>query len=285
MTGFLKRLPVLMAFGILLVSCASKKNKESATGAHRLPITIDKEMRISQIQEDVYVATDLKFYNSNILVVRMKDGTVVLASSPYENVGTRRLINWVNSQLKPTKVVAINTHFHADGTAGNQVYHENGVETWATKMTAHFQMTEGKKILPLMIRGHEPEVQQRILHTKYEEAKNLFSAREGKTFDFSGQKVQVYYPGEAHSPDNVVVYIPSKKTMFGGCMVKPKKLGWLKHANVEAWERSARNLLQFDVEYVIPGHGKWGDRSLLEKTVAVAKKAAADPKVRTKDFH
>lgn len=281
----MKRFSIIAVVGILLVSCASKQNLNSTGDPQSLPVTIDEELRISRIQKDVYVATDLKFYNSNILVARMNDGTVVLASSPYENVGTRRLMKWVNENLRPTKVVAINTHFHADGTGGNQVYHEYGVETWATKMTAHFQMTEGKKILPLMIRGHKPEVQQRIMETRYEEAKNLFSAREGKTFDFSGQKVQVYYPGEAHSPDNVIVYIPSKKTMFGGCMVKPKKLGWLKHANVDAWEKSAKNLLKFDVDHVVPGHGKVGDRSLLEKTVAVAKKAAADPNVKTKDFH
>ena len=270
---------------VLLVSCANKEKTGAMAPPLNLPITIDKELRISQIQKDVYVATDLKFYNSNVLVVRMKDGTVVLASSPYENMGTRRLMKWINENLEPKKVVAVNTHFHADGTAGNQVFHENGVETWASEMTAELHMTEGKKILPLMIRGHKPEIQKRILDTKYERAKNLFAAKEGKVFDFSGEKVEVYYPGKAHSPDNVVVYVPSKKTMFGGCMVKPKKLGWLKHASVSAWEQSAKNLLKFDVDYVVPGHGKWGDKSLLEKTVAVAKKAAADPKVRTKDFH
>lgn len=272
---------VLPLFILFLASCAH----QSKTTPTDFPITLEEETRIDKIQDDVYVATELRFYDSNILITRMKDGTVVLASSPYENQGTRRLIKWVRTNLNPTKIVAINTHFHADGTGGNQVYHEEGVETWATRMTAKLQMTEGKRILPLMLRNQKKPIQERIKATRFESAKNLFDAKQGKVFDFSGDKVEVYYPGEAHSPDNVIVYVPSKKTLFGGCMVKPKSLGWLKHANVMAWEQSAKNLLRFDVTHVVPGHGKWGDWSLLEKTVEVAKKAAAQPDILKKSFH
>lgn len=268
-----------LIFGVLVAACAHHSKRASVLTAGEFPITLEQETRIDRIQDDVYVATELRFYNSNILISRMKDGTVVLASSPYENRGTRRLIKWVKTNLNPKKIVAINTHFHADGTGGNQVYHEEGVETWATKMTAKLQMTEGKKILPLMLRGHEKPIQERIKATRLEPAKNLFDAKQGMVFEFSKEKVEVYYPGEAHSPDNVVVYVPSKKTLFGGCMIKPKSLGWLKHANVMTWEQSAKNLLRFEVTHVVPGHGKWGDRSLLEKTVEVAKGRQPSPEL------
>ena len=277
---------ILVIFSLLTIICCSHKEKINLKPITlEFPIILEKETKIDKIRDGIYVATDLQFYNSNILVAKMKDGTVVLASSPYENLGTRRLIKWIKAHLTPKKIVAINTHFHSDGTAGNQVYHEEGVETWASQMTAKLQMTEGKKIRPLLLRNQKKPIQERIKSTRFETAKNLFDETLGKTFSFSGEKVKVYYPGEAHSPDNVIVYLPNKKTLFGGCMVKPKSLGWLKHANIQAWEQSAKNLLQFDVTHVIPGHGKWGDKSLIEKTIEVAKKAANQKHILKKSFH
>ena len=277
----------LVFITFLLMSCIHRPPDvhKFRTRNITFPILLEKNIRIDKIKENLYIGTDLQFYHSNVLISKMKDGTVVLASSPYESQGTLQMVKWIQSNLRPKQVVAVNTHFHADGTAGNSVYHKEGVETWASYQTAKLQMTEGKTILPLMLRNQPEHLQKRIKETGFEPAKNLFDAKKGKIFNFSGQEVQVYFPGEAHSPDNVVVYIPSQKVLFGGCMVKPKKLGWLKHANVKTWKRSAQNLLRFQVNHVIPGHGKWGDKSLLEKTVRVAEKAATIPGIEKKNFH
>jgi len=279
----MKKKLILFFCAVSTFSSCAHKSKVNST--EPFTVILEKELKIEKIQKDVYVATALKFYNANTLIARMEDGTVVLASSPYENLGTQILLKWINKHLYPKKIVAINTHFHADGTGGNQIYHEMGVQTWATEETAKKQIEESAKILPMMIRNQPPDIQERIRKTKFEPAKNLFKEEKGKVFLFSKQKVQVYHPGAAHSPDNVIVYIPSKKVLFGGCMVKPKSLGWLRYANVEAWEQSARNLLQFDAEQVVPGHGKWGGKSLITKTIEVAKNAAGQKGIQSQDFH
>ena len=50
--------------------------------------------------------------------------------------------------------------------------------------------------------------------------------------------IEIYYPGPTHTYDNLVVYIPSKKILFGGCMVlssDTEKVGYIKDGNIEEW--------------------------------------------------
>jgi hypothetical protein len=57
----------------------------------------------------------------------------------------------------------------------------------------------------------------------------------------------VFFPGAAHSADNVVVYFPKKRLLFGGCMIKPKELGYLEmrmSKNGPIQRGSLKNLLQ-----------------------------------------
>jgi len=97
---------------------------------------------------------------------------------------------------------------------------------------------------------------------------HLFDLNEGLELEFGDESIQVYYPGPSHSPDNVVVYFPSRRVLFGGCMV----IGWdgvgnTSDADLEAWPQSIRNLRRFDCDLVVPGHGERLDPELLEHTI------------------
>lgn len=74
----------------------------------------------------------------------MPDDVVVIASSPFETQGARDLINWTHSRLNPRKIVAINTHFHSDGTGGNEAYVEAGAEIWANELTLKLHKAKGQ---------------------------------------------------------------------------------------------------------------------------------------------
>ncbi|MFO0645147.1 MAG: hypothetical protein U0326_02840 [Polyangiales bacterium] len=36
-----------------------------------------------------------------------------------------------------------------------------------------------------------------------------------------GTEIEVFFPGAAHTLDNVVVWLPSRALLFGGCMIRP----------------------------------------------------------------
>ncbi|WP_132321606.1 subclass B1 metallo-beta-lactamase [Pseudobacteriovorax antillogorgiicola] len=234
-------------------------------------IKLKHNLEIAKIENNVYVATDHEFYQSNSLIIKMQDRSVVVVSSPFENLATEELVNWIKGNLNPKKMIAINPHFHRDGTGGNSVFGKYGIETWSSDLTIDLRkkanMVDPKKAAAFY---KDPDLRQRILNSPVKSARNSFPIKEGKEFSFSGETVKVFFPGPAHSPDNVVVYFPRQKILFGGCMIKPASLGYLGDADVRAWPSSAKRLKQFDVKLVVPGHGRWGDASLIDKTISVA---------------
>ena len=78
--------------------------------------------------------------------------------------------------------------------------------------------------------------------------------------------VQVIFPGAAHSPDNVVVWIPRLGVLFGGCMVRSDTLGNLSDADVAAWPAAIARLRELPATIVIPGHGTRFDPALFDRT-------------------
>lgn len=68
----------------------------------------------------------------------MPDDTVIIASSMYDTVTTNKMVAWIKQKLNPKKIIAINTHFHADWTGGNESYHNNDVEIWSSNQTKDF---------------------------------------------------------------------------------------------------------------------------------------------------
>ncbi len=85
--------------------------------------------------------------------------------------------------------------------------------------------------------------------------------------------IETFYPGEGHSKDNITVWLPKYKILFGGCLIKSedsKDLGSTTDANIEQWPKSVKNVFdkyKEDAETVIPGHGKWGGINLIEHTL------------------
>ena len=91
-----------------------------------------------------------------------------------------------------------------------------------------------------------------------------------------GETVECHYLGGGHTADNIVVWIPSEKILFAGCMVKDvhsKGLGNLSDANLEEWLPTIQKVTaRFpDARIVIPGHGQIGGKEILEHTSKLLK--------------
>jgi metallo-beta-lactamase class B len=98
----------------------------------------------------------------------------------------------------------------------------------------------------------------------------LFPIAQGLTLSFGDEQVIVYYPGPSQAPDKVVVYFPSKKVLFGSCMILGgDQVGNTADADLENWPEAVRKLKQFDAEIVVPGHGDRLDVALIEHTIAL----------------
>lgn len=239
------------------------------------PVRIDAELVATSIAPDVYVVTHEPAYSSNVLVVRMTDGTLVVCSSPFDTGATRALLGWLRREFSPPRIVAINTHYHPDGTAGNEAYAESGVEIYASDLTQALLAEAGARVRDQSAAAlADPALSSRVQNTRIVPAGKTFKAGDGLTLTIGGETVRVLYPGPAHSPDNVVVHFPARDVLFGGCMIKAgSSIGNTADADLGHWESAVRSLEPLAPRIVVPGHGKVGGFELLQNTIEVVRGA------------
>jgi len=73
-----------------------------------------------------------------------------------------------------------------------------------------------------------------------------------------------------------VVWIPAKKVLFGGCLVKAlnaKNLGNTTEADLTAYPKTLKKVKETypDAKTVIPGHGQPGSLELIDHTINLCK--------------
>jgi glyoxylase-like metal-dependent hydrolase (beta-lactamase superfamily II) len=176
-------------------------------------------------------------------MIYINGNEAIIFDTPTNNKASSELINWIGD--KNIKAVVV-THFHIDCLGGLSEFHSKGIKSFATNQTIQLAKEDDREILP----------------------QNSFD-REHK-FLIENKVVFAKYFGQGHTKDNIVGYVPSEKTLFGGCLVKslnaPK--GNLADANTENWSKTVEKVWsEFpEIENVIPGHGKNGGTELLEYT-------------------
>ncbi|NMH64121.1 DIM/SIM/IMP family subclass B1 metallo-beta-lactamase [Shewanella salipaludis] len=210
------------------------------------------DLKVEQLEQDVYVHTSFEEYKGYGVVT--KHGLVVLDNTnaylidtPVSAKDTEQLVNWFVARGYTIKG-SVSTHFHDDSTAGIEWLNSKSIPTYASKLTNQLLNKSGKA-----------------------QAKHSF---ESVRFWLVKNKIEIFYPGPGHTQDNVVVWFPDKKILFGGCFVKPNGLGNLSDANVKAWPESAEKLISAygNAKIVVSSHSDVGDASLLKHTLEQALK-------------
>jgi metallo-beta-lactamase class B len=215
---------------------------------------INEDILVRQLSPKVYLhISTLKSQDfGNVLcngLIYISNHEAVIIDTPPDTAQTVALLDWLTQQFPGTKIKAvIVTHFHLDCLGGLPVFHERGILSYGYQLTPE-----------LAIANHATPPE----HTFYQEL-SLY---------IGGEKVQSRYFGEAHTRDNIVVWIPSEKILFGGCMVKAQgsEKGNLADANQAAWSRTVTNVKNAFpyAKLVVPGHGKTEDTSLLNYTISL----------------
>ncbi len=278
-------LSLSLSLSIALVGCqgatltTSSAARDATDTRAAGPGRIDEELAVRALAIDTWLVVHEPFVAANVLVAKMPDGTVVICSSPFETEASRALVAWIRSTLKPTRIVAINTHFHFDGTGGNEAYQELGVETYASTSTQRLLKEKGASLQAESAQQFEGVERQRMLAMKIAPAAHSFDEHAGLSFQLGGEEVRVVYPGPAHTADNVVVFFPARGVLFGGCMIKGSPtVGFIGHADLERWESSVEVVRALGARIVIPGHGPVGGAELFDLTTSVVRRARAGQK-------
>lgn len=236
---------------------------------------LSEQLFISELSETVFVVTHYFPWESNSLIVKASDNEVVIIDTPYENEAMARMLQWIENKLKPQKITAINTGFHIDNLGGNGLLREKGIDIYGSDRTCKLIDEKGAKTQQQIISWLKPEQEQiKIVYENlvFIKPNKNFKIEDGITLNIGNLSFDVFFPGESHSPDNVVVYIKENGILFGGCMVKSlesKNLGFTGDANLEAWPVSMKIVQEKyqTAQMVIPHHGMWGDMRLIQHTI------------------
>ncbi|EPG74106.1 putative beta-lactamase Bla2 [Leptospira fainei serovar Hurstbridge str. BUT 6] len=211
----------------------------------------DPKIRVTPLTEDFYVHTsyhkiDNVSFPSNGLIISTKSGAILIDTA-WGNEQTVQVLQWIKENLKMPVRFAILTHFHDDRTGGIQELKNRNIPSYANRRTI-------QKMKSLNL-----PVPDRLLKDEMD-------------FRMDDLVFKILYPGHGHSEDNIVVWFPLSKVLFGGCLVKSpqtKSLGNIKDANLVEWPKMIRSLEKSysNAKFVIPGHEAWGGPEAFRRTL------------------
>lgn len=180
---------------------------------------------------------------ANGLIVEQGE-KVFLVDCGWDEKSCRKLLRWVKRHLNKPVAAAFISHSHIDRSGGLGVLAREKIPIRMSKQTAGLLGKQG------------------IAEPTYQE----ITEQDGNAF------YQSFYPGEGHTPDNLVFYFPELHLLYGGCLVKSTEapdLGYTGEANLAQWPESIRKVQQRfpEARIVVPGHQACGGPELLTHTL------------------
>lgn len=232
-------------FLLLLVSC----NILSQENSNRIKVSEDIEL--IRLTDNAYVHVSVstiptygKVSSNGLIFVNKEEA--FLFDTPVTDSLTSTLVSWLNKHMKWRLVGFIPNHWHADCMGGLGYLKSQNVKSYANQMT--IDLARSKK-LPMPDYGFKDS-----LHLK-----------------LGDKAIDCYFLGGAHSKDNIVVWIPSERILFAGCMIKSlssTNLGNTVDGDANAYPKTLEKVeaLFPMANYVIPGHGEFGNMDLVSHT-------------------
>lgn len=187
---------------------------------------------------------------SNAGVIETAHG-VVLIDALGSPALARELLAEIRRRIGKPVTHVILTHYHADHVYGLQEFKAAGARVIAHRRALEYLNSD--------------TAQSRLVASRSELAPwidantRLVPADEWldgpRELHVGGLKLTIGVVGPAHTPEDLVVYVPSEKVLFAGDLVFRGRIPFVGHADSRRWIEALDNLLALDAKVVVPGHG------------------------------
>jgi metallo-beta-lactamase class B len=218
--------------------------------------TENVKLKISRLTDDFYVYTTYNTYQESELPANgmylVTNEGVVMFDTPWDTTQFQPLLDSIRVRHKKSVVLCFATHWHSDKTAGLEYYRQQGIKTYTTVLTDELSKKNDKKRAEFLI------------------AKDTI-------FGVGGYSFEVYYPGQGHTEDNVVVWFKQERILYGGCLIKgadAENLGYLGDANVTAYASTLKRVQKKcrKPKFIVVAHSDWKNTNSLKHSIMMAKK-------------
>lgn len=192
--------------------------------------------------------------SNGLLVV---DGEAsLLVDTAWTDPQTTQILRWAAEVLGKPVRVAVVTHAHQDKMGGIAALNAAGIPSWANPLSNELAPQHG-----LLAAGN-----------------SLVFAADGWATGAGAAALaplKVYFPGGAHTRDNITVGLPALGLAFGGCMIKGSDsttLGNLADADMGAYASSVRNFSAAfpNASLIVMSHSPPEGRKAIQRSLELA---------------
>ena len=143
------------------------------------------------------------------------------------------------------------THYHADHIYGLQVFKALGAQIVANRKALEYLNSDTARLRLVASRSElAPWIDD---NTRLLEADRWIDGPTDLTV--GGVLFQIKPVGPSHTPEDVVVFLPSKKLLFAGDLVFRGRIPYVGGADSRQWIKALDTLLALDATVIVPGHG------------------------------
>lgn len=213
------------------------------------PIRVTDNVYYVQGKPGVATAANQGF-NSNAAFVVTRDGVVVIDALGTPALG-EALIAAIRSVTRAALKRVILTHYHADHYYGAVAFRRSGIEIWAHRAARPY-LDSGEPERRREQRANElfPWVDENmpiVLADRWIDDVTRFT--------MGGVRFEILHVGPAHSPEDVIVWLPQARVVFCGDIMFTGRIPFVGDADSGQWLKRIEQLAALKPRYIVTGHG------------------------------
>jgi glyoxylase-like metal-dependent hydrolase (beta-lactamase superfamily II) len=235
-----------------IVACLLGLNMSMA-GADEVPAMVARQVSTSAWYVEGVSALGSpanQNFISNAAFVVTPGGVVVIDALGSPALATRLIAEIRKVSAQPITTVIV-THYHADHIYGLQTFKAQGAHIIAHRAARDYLNSETARL--------RLEASRQQLAPWIDDQTRLVEADEwidgDKELVIGGTRFQLKALGPAHTPEDLGVYLPGEKVLFAGDLVFRSRIPFVGQADSRHWITALDNLLTFDTDAIVPGHG------------------------------
>ena len=201
-----------------------------------------------------YIQLDGSWFLNNTGFITSPDGVIVVDSTGTE-ARAKAFHAAVRHQTDLPLRALVNTHSHGDHTFGNFVFTPDCAIIGHELCREAVLATDVEATTRNFVNGDFGEITVAAPFVTFEQRLNVYA---------DDLQVQLIHMGPAHTPNDVVAWIPERRLLFTGDLIFNQGTPFALQGSIAGWLEALDRIEALDAQTIVPGHGPVGGPELID---------------------